>query len=453
MNKFLLSLFIIISGAVSFAADCVSQKEMQDVAKHFTQFNKYANSEFCYDGSQISNLIHTIMFMRKTEFAADMQKSSDEMFSGRFAKSWYNYFIGRIRTIQVQPSCAKGVGAFVYGAGTSTMYVCPMMLTEIFTSLDRASVFMHEARHIDGFPHTTCSSGPRKNLGGACDDKISDAGSYAVTVETYSQLAKYATDLHPALKAYSLASAVTYADEAFETPVRVNRDVQLLVMTNNKNLYALDVNKGLKIQSLGQTPALGKIVPRAQHLILFPEDKTLPAKYMFTRNEGDIPQAAGDAVLEYNAQTPQEKANLVGLHIGAQWIAKIYTNSIKFTCDPNSAAISEIAIPNAQAVSILYIDGYSRSSRTNYLLTSTGDVLEFGCTDRSFKAFVKASTVKVSSQLKRFYKVDNQVIALTNDGSLVLMNGNQMTPIQTGLDGQIYEIAPRQIFSFLDASI
>ena len=74
---------------------------------------------------------------------------------------------------------------------------------------------MHEARHIDGYPHITCSKGPRKGLQGACDNRITDTGSYDVTVETYAQMAEYSPNLHPALRAYSKASAVIYADEAF----------------------------------------------------------------------------------------------------------------------------------------------------------------------------------------------------------------------------------------------
>ena len=122
------------------------------------------------------------------------------------------------------------MGAYVYGYFDQTMYVCTMMLTSDFTSLDRASVFMHEARHIDGFPHTTCHEGPREGIRGACDFQISDGGSYAVSVETYAQIAKYATEVHPALRAYSRAAAVTYSDEAFVHTPSIDRTKGLVVL-------------------------------------------------------------------------------------------------------------------------------------------------------------------------------------------------------------------------------
>lgn len=434
-----------------WAADCVEKKEMAEIASHFRQFRDLANKDFCFDGSNKSNLIATIMFMRKTAFEADMPRSSDELFSGRFSQSWYKYFIGRIEDFSIQKSCPKGVGAYVYGFG-NTMYVCPMMLSDAFSSLDRASVFMHEARHIDGFPHTTCSEGARKDLQGACDEQISDGGSYAVTVETYAQLARYATDLHPALKAYSQASAVTYADEAFEVPVRVERQSQLLLMASNQNFYALDMAHGNSVEMLGQVPSLGHIVSRAQHLILFPDDKNLSAKYLFVKNEGEISQSPGEIVTEYNSQTPAQKAELLDLHIGAQWTAKVYADKIKFSCDPRSAAASELLLKDGnKAVGIIYLKGYDRASRLNYLMTSEGRLYEFGCTE-SAQAFLKPSTVSLDKSFKRVHKVGDVVVGLTFDGHLFQIDGAKLTPISTSIDGQIYEIAPRQSYGFFDSA-
>lgn len=451
MKILVLTLSLLLGGMSSkaLAADCISQKEMSEIASHFTQFNNLAKKEYCYDGSQTSNLLATIIYMRKTAFAADMKPSSDELFSGRFSQSWYNYFIGRINDLDVQDSCPKGVGAFVYGFG-NTMYVCPMMLTDNFSALDRASVFMHEARHIDGFPHTTCSKGARKGLQGACDNRISDGGSYAVTVETYAQLAKYATDLHPALRAYSMASAVTYADEAFEVPAKVNRQEKLLLMTDTRDLFAMDNSSAYRTEALGQTPALGHIVPRAQHMILFPDDKAQTARYLFTKNVGEIAQSAGEAALEYNSKSPAERARLVDLHIAAQWSAKIYTDKITFACDPRAATTSDLSFNGATPVGILYVNGYSRTAEVQYVMTSTGTVYEFGCPNK--RASLKPSNLKMDSKYKRIHKVGNALMALTQDGYLYEITGTQVKPVKTGFDGHIHEIAPIQSYQFLESN-
>ncbi len=434
---------------------CISKEDMTEIATDFTQFSNLAGKEFCHDGSETANLLASLMFMRKNQFSSEMKPSQDELFSGKFATSWYKYFIGRINTMEVDSSCPKGVAAYVYAFGGRTMYVCTAALNDNFSALDRASIFMHEARHIDGFPHMTCTKGARKGLQGACDARISAGGSYAVTVETYAQLAKYGTELHPALRAYARSAAVIYADETFETPAKVNRESQLLVMTKDKDLHGVALASRSrfarnKLESLGQAPALGRIVMRAQHMVLFPNDKTLPAKYMFTKNVGEINQSAGDAFTEYNAQTPAQRSELVDFHSGAQWNAKVYKKNIKFSCDPRSAASSELSFSGPEAISIVHLNGYDRVARTQFVLTNTGTVYEFGCTEK-LAAFLKPSAVTLDQDYARIHKIGNSVIGLTTDGKLRKITAATSTALSTALDGQIFEIAPREVFSFFDS--
>ena len=385
-----------------------------------------------------------------------MKPSTDDLFSGKFAANWYTYFIGRIDEMEIDSGCPKGVAAYVMAFGGRTMYVCSAALNDNFSALDRASIFMHEARHIDGYPHMTCSKGARKGLQGACDTRISAGGSYAVTVETYAQLAQYGVTLHPALRAYAKSSAVIYADETFENPIRVNRAQQLLAMTKNKDLFGISLasrikNARNKIESLGQSPSLGRIVMRAQHMVLFPEDKSLPAKYFFTKNIGDINQSAGDAFTEYNSQTPAQRSELVDFHSAAQWNAKIYKSKIKFSCDPRSATTSELTFNGAPAASILHLNGYDRVARTQYVAAQDGTIYEFGCTEQ-LKSFLKPTTRKLDHEYLRIHKIGNSLIGLTADGSLRKITDATSTALSTPLDRQIYEIAPREVFTFFDAN-
>lgn len=438
------------------ATNCISKEDMTQIASDFKQFSQYSGKEFCHDGSETANLLASLMFMRKNQFAADMKPSQDELFSGKFASSWYAYFIGRIDKMEVDNGCPKGVAAYVFAFGGHTMFVCTAALNDNFSALDRASIFMHEARHIDGYPHITCSRGPRKGLQGACDTRITAGGSYAVTVETYAQLAKFGIELHPALRAYAKASAVIYADETFETPAVVNREKQLLVMTKNKDLHSLALagrstgKKRNRIESLGQSPALGHIIMRAQHMVLLPEDKTLPAKYLFTKNVGEISQSAGDAFMEYNSQTPAQRSELVDFHSAAQWNAKVYKTKIKFACDPKSATTSELSFNGQQAVAILHLNGYDRVARTQYVVTNTSEIFEFGCTEQ-LASFLRLSTQKMDQEYSRIHKAGNTVIGLTTDGRLRKITGSGSTAISTALDGEIFEIAPREVFSFFDS--
>lgn len=446
----LLGLLVTSTTWAEVSANCVSKAEMQTIASHFTQFAPQANADYCFDGSQVSNLISSLMFMRKTAFSQTMPPSKDDLFTGRFAKSWYDYFIGRIDELEIVANCPKGVVAYVYAFGGKTMYACPLALTDTFSSLDRASVFMHEARHIDGYPHMTCSKGPRQGLQGACDVRIADGGSYAVTVETYAQIAKFAVDLHPALKAYARASAVIYADEAFENQVRINRTEKLVMLTDTLDFQAVDLKTG-QVQKLGKTSAAGHVIHRAQHLVIFPDDKTLPAQYLFTRDEGTIAQSPGDMYVEYNSQTPDQKANLVDLHSGAQWSARVYKNSIKFLCDPTSATETNIAVPaGMMASNLIYPTGYDRGVYSANLVMNNGSIYELGCASR--KAYLKASALKFDQKYKRIYKVATQVVGLTAEGKLFIIDGMKSTPIASAFDGKVTEIFPQQSFEFFETA-
>lgn len=449
MKSILLSVlaFTVLSTAqAQDARDCIAQSEMQTIASHFSQFSNLANAEYCNDDSKTWHLLSSLMFMRKTQFSANMPVSKDELFSGKFANNWYDYFIGRINELEVVSDCPKGVVAYVYMFG-NTMYTCPAALTTSFSSLDRASVMMHEARHIDGFPHMTCSKGARKGLQGACDTRISEGGSYAVTVETYAQLAKYAEGVHPAMKAYARASAVIYADEAFENPVRINRAENLLVLADNLDFYSMNPQTN-EMKKLGKATAAGKIVKRAQHMIVFPTDKTLKAQYIFANDEGTISQSPSDFVTEYNAQTPVQKADLVDLHIGAQWSARVYKNKVTFVCDPKSPATKDIALPaGLTAAALVYPDGYARDKYTANLVVESGAVYELGCVNK--QASLKVSPVRLDQKYSRIHKANNLVFGLTAEGKLFKIESNRSTPVLTSV-GNIIEIVPQQSFEFFE---
>lgn len=446
LMKILSVLFLsLLLPVVSNAADCVPKAEMQEIARTFTQYANLANSDYCYDGGETSHLIAGLVFMRKTQYSNPMNPSRDDLFSGKFAPSWWNYFIGRINTFEIDDSCPKGVVAYVFAFGGRTMYACSAALTDNFTALDLASVFMHEARHIDGFPHTTCSHGPRQGLSGACDVRISDGGSYAVTVETYSQLAKYALDIHPALKAYARSAAVVYADEAFEQTVRIERGERFVVMGKDKSLQTVDLNGSMV--SLGTTPELGKVVMRGQHMVLFPDNLNSRARFIFLRNEGEIASLAGNQAEEYNALSPAERANMVDVHIGAQWNTRVYKTKAKFDCDPRSPNSQELAL-NDTPVGIIYPNGYSRAAKTVLMTAESGKVYEMGC--NGSRAFVQVSSMSLDQKYKTLYKVGALMLGLTNDGFVREVVGSSSKPFSLGrnLDGQIHEIMPNQSLDF-----
>ncbi len=435
----------------SQAAECVSAADMNEIASKFTQFKNLAGKEYCYDDSSSARLIAGIMFMRQTAFASSMPTSTDEMFSGKFASNWWTYFTNRINKFSVQSNCPKGAGAFVQPAfGGKTMFVCPLMLSDAFSALDSASVYMHEARHIDGFPHTTCTNGPRKGLQGACDTRISDGGSYAVTVETYAQIARYAENVHPAMKAYSKASSLVYAFEAFEYPVKINFTPDFVVLTKDLGFHQITTNGPMKIAELGSAPHLGQIAIRRDFYVLFPDDKNLPASYVFTKDEGELKQTPGADAVEYNAQTPAEKANLVGIHYGGMWSARVTLDKVRFVCDPYGTGTKvEQSLTGGTPVALLYPSGYDKLSMIGHVQMDNGTVVEFGCKDKK-TPYLKTAAVQFDQVYKRIYKSGNTTLGLTFDGYLFTIQNGVSTPLQTPFDGQVHELVANKTYSFFD---
>jgi hypothetical protein len=437
--------FINTAHAEDPEADCIKQAELQAIAKNFPQFAELSKAPLCNDGSSNFQMLSALMFMRKTQFSANMPKSKDELFSGKFAANWYGYFAARINKLATQ-ECAKGIIAFVRPGVDRTMNLCFLALTDRFSSVDRAATMMHEARHMDNFPHMTCTRGPRKDLHRACDIKITDGGSYAVSVESYAQFAKYAEGVHPALKAYSRSAALIYAEEAFDTPVKINRSETLLALTNALKFFAIDT-KAAVVKLLGSAPALGKIIRRGQHLVLFPDDKTQNARYVFANDEGEVSQSPSEFISDYNAQTPEQKSNLVDHHIGAQWSVRIYKSSVVFNCD-KTVELAEVQLPDGkQAVSLAYPDGYSREIYTVDLMTDSGEVLELSCVNKQHS--IVRSKLKLDQKYTRVYKANGAVLGLL-DGRLYKIENDHSTALPTVLDGTITEIVPQQSFEFFN---
>lgn len=423
-------------------AECISAADMTAIAQKFTQFQNLSGKEYCFDGSQTSFLLAGLNYIRKVEFTNPMVNSPDELFTGKFAKDWFGYFTNLVKTVQIEQSCPTGVVAFVYGFfHNNTMHVCPMALTAAFTPLDLASVFMHEARHIDGFPHVTCSQGPRANLQGACDKKISDGGSYAVTVETYAQLGQYGKNINPAYRAIAQSSALIYGAEAFQTPVKINREEGFLALTSDKKIYKINSSLNKAPELLGTTENLGHFVKSKVGLVFMPDDKNKPMYRIFPTGETQT------LANEYNNDSVAGRTNVVDYYLAWTWNARIEKNKVRFFCDKREqpTQFSEVNLTNGEALAIVYPTGYSPDKNTALLKTTQG-VVEIGCVGG--KGQISKSQSVVDADLKRIHKADSTLLALTFSGD-VLNLSNQAQRVDLGLS-QIMDMTSYVRATFFD---
>lgn len=423
------------------ASSCISAADMTQIAKDFKQFAKLSGKEYCNDGSEEAYLLAGIHYIRKVQFTQPMTNSPDDLFKGTFASDWYQYTTRLVKTFAIEKSCPQGVIAFVYGFfHQNTMHVCPMALTPAFTPLDLASVFMHEARHIEGYPHVTCSQGPRAGLNGACDKKISDAGSYAVTVETYAQLGAYGKDIHPAHRALAQASSLIYAAEAFQTPVTINKEEAFLALTADREMYQIDSN--LKNANLiGKTENYGHFAKSKMGLILIPDDKNLAMSRIFQTGETS-PLAS-----EYNDNVAT-RSSVVDYYFAWTWNARVEKTKVKFFCDKrqNPTQANEVQLGGGEALSVIYTEGYAPDKNYAYVNTTKG-VVKISCEGTTGK-IVAANNVQVDADVKRIHKAASTMVGLTNDGDLVNLSANS-TRVDLGL-GRIVDVTSFTRATFFD---
>ncbi|AZZ37969.1 hypothetical protein CIK05_14540 [Bdellovibrio sp. qaytius] len=425
----------------SNSAGCIPASEMTQIAKDFTQFSNLSGKEFCNDNSQTAYLLAGIEFIRKVQFTQPMTNSADQLFKNNFSGDWNKYLTNLIHTFQIEQSCPVGVIAFVYGFfHQNTMHVCPAALTNAFTPLDLASVFMHEARHIEGYPHTTCSQGPRAGLNGACDSKISDTGSYDVTVETYAQLGQYGKDINPAYRALAQASSFIYAAEAFQTPVQINKDEAFLALNTDREMYQID--SGLKAATkIGATANFGHIAKSKMGLILIPEDKNLPMSRVFIT--GETTPIAG----EYN-DNAATRGNVVDYYFAWTWNARIEKNKVQFFCDKRQNPTQSVVVQlgAGEALSVVYPEGYTPEKNYAYVTTTKGTV-KISC-EGSTGQIVAANNVTVDTDLKRVHKAGSTMLGLTNDGQLLNLSANSKR-VDLGL-GTVVDVTSFTRATFFD---
>jgi hypothetical protein len=249
------------------------------------------------------------------------------------------------------------------------------------------------------------------------------------------------------MRSYAKASAVIYADEAFDTPVRIDRQAKFVALTNDKQFHEVILNGGnVSIKALGQAPALGHIVRRAQYLVLYPDDKNLTSGFLFTNNEGSVTTAAGDVSIAYNTATPAERAEWVDMYLGGTWHARVKRTEVIFGCDTRSSNLTSVSTGGEVPASVLYPNGYDRVQRSNQLIMESGKVYEMGCNGTT--PVLRDSGQRYDQAFKRMYRSGGETLGLGRDGKLYRVQGSTSSVVQTALDGRIHDFVSSESFSF-----
>ena len=197
-----LSLFFNLSTNLSAQAQslekaCIPAKDVNEIGRSFRQIAQrasngkkvYCEADLGKNWFAVTKSLEILKNIRQNPPAFDQ----NDAFTSKAIteKDWWSYFTKRARSFTLERRCQEGVVAFVYGGfggGNGNIHLCPFFFEQNLYS--QASVMMHEVRHFDGHRHVTCTQGQEEGNRGACDNRITGRGSYAISVQTIVGMAR-----------------------------------------------------------------------------------------------------------------------------------------------------------------------------------------------------------------------------------------------------------------------
>lgn len=206
----------------------------------------------CDENSVEFKLEKALEFIEKTKLNS-LRESMDELFRPSYNfKNWHEFIRQSVKEFEYVDRCGgENVIAFVKSDIKDKISLCANQINdERFSVFDFIAAIIHETRHFTGPGHTECSHGPLSQQI-ACDESITQQGSYAYSAWTYIQLAFGVENVHPVVRLMARANAEVILQAHFNQTPRIEIDKTLVAMTEHGQL--LQVNK-MNIKSLVKEP-------------------------------------------------------------------------------------------------------------------------------------------------------------------------------------------------------
>ncbi len=440
------------------AKECLTQQQIAAIAVDFKQFAPNAKAQLCDDNSPVFLTLSALNKLKTVQFETSMPVSKDELFRNRFGaifNNWYTYFTKRIKQIELKnvSNCAKSENILAYVQGgpfsSPTMFICPALFDASILPYERVETMLHEARHKDGFSHITCTRGPRANIEGACDQNINDLGSYAVSVESLSQISKYAKGLNPSLRMFLAGTAIGVTD-AFQEPVKVDINQFLLLKTAKNTVLKLDLAT-MAIQQLNIQLPEGKLINKDDFTAILPADKTQKS-LIFSNIRLEQIESKSATLDTYNKLSASDKASWVDINYG-KVLSIIKKTEVEFICDTSKLDGREIIKLSAgqEAATMIYpFDKSDITQKNDFLLLKSGQILQLSCNETTKKAGIAVSKLKFDNTYSRIYTVNKLVFGLGLDNRLYQIKGLTSALVPSTSNLQIVDLVPRKSYLFFE---
>jgi|GEM_PF-1066767 len=435
-------LFSVTAKAQSQEQSCISAQDVQEIGQNFRQISQRASNGkkvYCEAdlGKEWFAVTKSLEVLKNIKQNAPTPDQNDAFtFKAISESDWWSYFTNRANTFTLidksthpalRDTCLDddlantGVVAFVFGSrDRGHIYLCPFFFEQDIYS--QASVMMHEVRHFDGHGHETCSQGQESGNSGACDMRITDQGSYAISVQTIVGMARSAET--PKADASLLESEALYmAFNKFNEIPEVKIDNAVILSNTDGEVFKWNPSND-NVSKIGQLNEAAVVLNSYNRFTIYPVDNSVPA-YRMDKDLKARQESIGLFAVDYNKERPSEKAKYKSIsYFGAGGLLK--DNTLITICD-NQNLFEESLDRRGEFVRMISMseDRFDQV-RTSMLVSQKGEIISFKCEDReSQRVLFEDTGLRYSgnpSDIVESFSLSGVQYAVLKDGSLTGIN-------------------------------
>jgi hypothetical protein len=349
MERLLILILALFSFSQAQAAEasvaCLNGQEVRDIQSQLKVNMAEPLKDLCARDSHGVQIFRILNLLKKMQIsAAPLEGRYNQNIVGT---DFWGFLTKRIRTVSEAPAedtrCARGAMAYVdQKSSANVAFVCPLFFDNSYSDYEKASVLLHEARHVEGHAHVMCLAGNKVANSGGCDERIEDKGAYAVTIETMAKMALRGINIPLEERQKIRLNLLNYLESFNELVNGVGNSGIYLQSQDGKQAFLYDG------AVLTPAPTLAKthLVSRGLSLIAVPvSSKADGFGVDVFRSKLDSIPAVGGCILDYNKLPLPERRPLVDIVADGAFSACIYENTIVGRIGNGKGADARATIP------------------------------------------------------------------------------------------------------------
>lgn len=412
------------ASALASPKKCLDEDSMRDIQDAFeiTTINEQ-NFKSCEDSTHLYKVFDSLGTLKSITFEGSLKAPLNQSIIN--GKLW-DYLTKRANKIvdetkESSPTCEDGFAAYVYASDNDgVIHLCESFYDEKMSLFDRIGMFMHEVRHFDGHTHVTCNRGPRKGQANSCDNKISEKGSYAVSVEISAKMAMLAKNLTPSTKSMLKFATISWIDSSINEPV-FPKGYSAVYMQNKEKAFIYDGTS--KPLPAAVVPMTGKLISRRQGVVFFPDNKSEAYAVDFFTKKFHKLKPEGSLATKYNKLSKSDRQQIVDISNGIYSTCSVEGRVLNCTHYDEKDSHERVTLLNFDAEAVYESNEIGLNNREYVYIKSTDHQLY-----RMHVGKDGATPILITNALKGFRTMglidEKHRVGLSDTGEFQIFNKN-----------------------------